>query len=285
MAETDEQNLTKRERQKARRAARLEREAQQAAAARRKRLVAYGVVVLVVLGAVGALVVNTLNQRRQEERLAEDVATRLEDLGCTPDERQPDLGGGHITATPESLAAEPPQVIYPERPPTSGRHVGQVAPTGTYDVHIDERITTHNLEHGYVIAWYDPEGPVDQVEAVKQWGEQQIAGDRPKTIVVPAYFDLPGDAVVSLTAWHFRQSCETFDPDVADVFAAAHYGAAGEAPEQGVPTHNVGAQGVIDPGGEDLLLPPLAEGLDEGADGEAPDAEGVPTDAPSPAAS
>ncbi|AXV09083.1 Putative membrane protein [Euzebya pacifica] len=255
---SEEQFESKRERQKARRAARLEQEAQQAKVQGVRRTATYGIVGLVVVALIGLLVFRQIQKGQQEEEQAAEVAARLDELGCTPDERQADLGGGHISGTADALSQEPPSAIYPDAPPSSGRHIGQVAPSGVYDVKIDPRFTTHNLEHGYVVAWYDADAPEDEVAELKAWGEEMLDGDYPKLIVSEYYEDIP-DANFAYTAWFFRQTCDTFDADVAEVFTRTHYDTAGEAPEKGIPTHNVGAQGVIDPEGEDLFLPPLDE--------------------------
>ncbi|HUG85852.1 MAG TPA: hypothetical protein VMM13_14915, partial [Euzebya sp.] len=88
-------------------------------------------------------------------------------------------------------------------------------------------------------------------------------------------------------AWLYRQTCDTFDADVAQVFTEAHY-ESDEAPESAAATHNVGAGGVIDPEGEPLFFPPLdtefgttapeVEGVDptEGEEGQPAEGEDEP---------
>jgi hypothetical protein len=276
---SDEQFSSKRERQKARRAERLKREASEAQAANRRQKGVYGLITLVVLALVGALVFQQFNKRNQQNEQVAAAAAKLDELGCTTDTQMPDLGGGHIGGTAEALAAEAPDVIYtgdPGQPPSSGRHFGQVVPSGVFDVPIDPRLTTHNLEHGYLVVWYSPDAPEEQVEALKSWGQERLGGDFPKTIVAEYYEPLPEGRTVAFTAWFQRQMCEQFDTDIADVFTRANYDISGEAPEKGIPSHTVGAQGVLDPQDEPLFLPPLSEEfgtnspLDEGTVPEAP---------------
>lgn len=277
--------MSKRERQKARRAARLEREARERAAAGRRRTIGIGLVVLLIVAAIGGILYVQQQQRAREAEQAEQVAARLDELGCTEDEEQPDLGAGHIPGDPAQLAAEAPEVLYDQRPPTSGRHIGQVAPSGVYDVFIDERFTTHNLEHGYVVMHYDPDAPQDQVDELKAWAEERTDDDNPKMIVAPAYFDIVDEANFAFTAWNFRQTCDTFDPEVGEVFLTRHYGTAGVAPEKdGTPNHVAGQQGVVDPEGEDLLLPPIAGASAEDVEEveEATTPEGDVPDEPTP---
>ncbi|CAN5501470.1 hypothetical protein BH23ACT9_BH23ACT9_39730 [soil metagenome] len=283
---SEEEYASKRERQKARRAERLEREAAQAQVATRKQRTVKAGLVLVVIALIGGLVYSQIAQRQAREALANEVAERLDELGCTTDEQRPDLGGGHIAGSAEALSAELPAIVYQgDEPPSSGRHVGQVVATGVYDVEIDPRLTTHNLEHGYVIVHYAPDAPEDQVEQLKAWVADAIDGDFPKMVLAPYYTDLANDANFSLTAWLYRQTCDTFDPDVLQVFADRHYETS-DAPEATVPTHRIGQQGVLDPEGEPLFFPPLdaqfgtAPALEE-IEGEAAtpevDAESDPT--------
>ena len=279
---SDEEFASKRERQKARRAERLEKEAAQAKAADRRRFGVYGIVVVLVVALIGLLVLNQVNANRANDEQAERAAAKLDELGCTEDTRMTDLGGGHITGTEDALAAEPPEVIYPDEPPTSGRHIGQVVNSGVFDVKVDPRLTTHNMEHGYVIGWYDADTPAEDVEALKAWAEEQRGGDFDKIIVAEYYKDIP-DANVAFAAWFYRQTRETFDADVAQTFLRTHYDTNGEGPERGIPSHNPGAQGVVEVLDEDVFLAGLAEqfsGAEDVTD-EVEDAE--PASDPDPA--
>ena len=281
MSDTD---LSKRERQKARRAARLEREAAAARAARRNRAVAMVAMVAVVLAGIGALVYRQIERRNARNALAVELVSTLEERGCTADdpagEEMADLGGGHIASSPEALVAEPPATLYPDRPTSSGRHVGQVTATGVYDAPIDERITMHNLEHGYVVVWYAEDAPEDQVEAMKAWAQRQIDGDFPKMIVAPYAEDLSGETNFAAVGWLRRMACRDFDEDVFGFFTAEQYGTNGVAPEGSAGVTRAGQQGVLDPQGEPLLLPPLDAqlGTDSALD-EAQDAGAMPDDA------
>ncbi|HUG85398.1 MAG TPA: DUF3105 domain-containing protein [Euzebya sp.] len=268
---SEEQYASKRERQKARRAERLEREAAAARSAKGRQRAVYSGIILLVIALIGVLIYSQIAERREREQRVVEVEGRLDELGCTPDEQMPDLGGGHLD--PTGLGAQPPSVLYTgeqAEPPSSGPHIASVAPTGVYDEPIDPRLTTHNLEHGYIIAHYAEDAPAEQVEALKTWAQERIDGDFPKVIVAPYYTDMANDASFSLTAWLYRQTCDTFDADVAQVFTEAHY-ESDEAPESTAATHNVGAGGVIDPEGEPLFFPPL----DAEFGTTAPEVEGV----------
>lgn len=44
---------------------------------------------------------------------------------------------------------------WPSDPPTSGQHYGQWAPAGFYDEAIPDGYLVHDMEHGYVIVYYN----------------------------------------------------------------------------------------------------------------------------------
>ena len=213
--------------------------------------------VALVVALTGAAVAVFLLTRRTVDPppLPEVSQAVLTAAGCTADEQPADLGGGHIPSDDASLAAAAPEVLYPDRPTTSGMHMDPVVATGVYDVPIDERVLTHNLEHGYVVVWYDPDAAAS--DALGTWAPDAIGGGFPKVVVAPWQGDLPDGAAVSFTAWGWRQSCTRFDPQVADAFVAAHHGLAGAAPEAAITAHVVGQQGVLDPNADDVLFPPL----------------------------
>lgn len=265
MSHDQDQELGKRARQKANREAQRAAERARQARARRNRMLAFAGVVVLVLAGIGLLVQRQFVGRAALEAEREAVAAKLVTLGCTPDAAQPDLGGGnHLEIQgPENVAANPPEVIYADRPATSGPHVGSVVKTGVYDTLIDERVLVHNLEHGYVVAYYAPSAPADQVSALKEWGTAQIDGDFPKTIVAPWTGEpLAGDAQFAFTAWNFRQMCAQFDPQVASVFAVAHSGSNSRAPESSLLPHLQEQPGAIfNPSEENLLFPPLDQQL------------------------
>jgi hypothetical protein len=257
--------LSKRARQKAHRDA--QRAAQRAAAARarRNRLIALLGLALLVLAGIGVTVQRQLAARAIAQAERAEVAARLPALGCTQDLQQPDLRGGqHIDVQgPQNVAANPPSVIYPDRPATSGPHVTTVVKSGVYDTLIDERSLVHNLEHGYVVAYYAQSAPADEVEALKDWAQDQIDGGFPKVIVAPWTGEaLAGDANFAYTAWNFRQMCRRFDPQVATLFTKAHSGTNSRAPERDLAPHlTAQSGGVVDPSTSNFLLPPLDQQL------------------------
>ena len=140
---------------------------------------------------------------------------RLDELRCTAAEQMESLGAQHLAAGSASLVASPPSEIYPDRPTTSGPHMPLTAATGVYEQPVDARLSTHNLEHGYVVVWHDPQASTESVEDLRGWAQEQIDGDFPKMIVAPYFEELPGEAGFVSAAWGVRRQCEPFDRDIA----------------------------------------------------------------------
>lgn len=268
-----EEQSSKRERQKARREARLAAERAAQARARRNRLLAFAGVAVLVLAGIGFAV------QRQRTAVAADraaqavVAARLGQLGCTKDDEMPDRGRGHLNASAE-IAANPPDKLYPDRPASSGMHTPYWVVSGVYDTLIDERPLVHSLEHGWVNVYYLRTAPADQVEQLKTWAKAQIGGSFPKMIVAPWIGgDFPGGANFAYVAWKFRQLCGQFDPQVAGLFAKAHSGSNSKAQEEGgfFGTEKADpSRGTFAPSNANLLFPPLDQQLGQGQPNLAP---------------
>ena len=163
----------------------------------------YGAVVAIVLISLGGWL---LLELRDPAPPAVSSSAELAEAGCTAGTRQPDLGGGHLG--PEEMVNSAPSLIYPDQPPSSGPHVGQVVSSGVFDVVIDPRITTHNLEHGYVVIWYDVDTSPADLAALRAWADAGLTSDHPKLVVAEYPIRLPNEADVVLTAWFQRQACD-----------------------------------------------------------------------------
>jgi hypothetical protein len=248
-----DENLSKRERQKQRRQAKLEQQQTARRTARTRQLLAIGLVVVVVVAGIGLVVANN-----RAERSA--AAAAAEQFDCTEVAQETDYGGGqHLDFA--ALAANPPSELYQNTPASAGPHIGSVTASGVYDETVDERLVVHNLEHGYVAFWWDPDAPQETIDAVTQFVDDNL-DEYPKLVAAPYNADLPAEQAVTMVAWTFRQSCAGgFSPQVAQAFIDDHYGLAGVAPEKNLEPHSAGGQGVIDPAeeGGPLLYPPLGQ--------------------------
>ena len=248
---------SKRERQKQRRNAKLEQQRIDDAKARRNRLIVFGVLGLIFVGLIGVAVAQQRAQRAALLAQEEEAQAQYDEFGCTDVETMESLGGGHLDGS--SLAQQPPEALYPDQPGTSGQHIGNWLKTGVYDVALDERLLVHNLEHGYIVAYYGEDAPEEQVTELKAHAQEQIDGKFKKIIVAPWQGELPEGANFSYTAWTVRQSCEDFDAAIFDVFVRNNHSGEGVAPEKGLTPHLEAGNGTIDPKGEAVLLPPLGE--------------------------
>ena len=89
---------------------------------------------------------------------------------------------------------------YNSDPPTSGPHYGQPAQAGFYDEALPDEQLIHNLEHGYVVIWYNCTG-LDETAcaALKtQIREVMNRAGLTKLIAVPR-LSLPG--AITATTW------------------------------------------------------------------------------------
>lgn len=270
MSDESQENLSKRERQKQRREARREAERNAAKRARTTRLAVFVVIGLAVAGGIGYFVQQTLAARGERaERLAE-AAT---ESGCTDVQQPESLGAGHFQG---NLAPNPPEAVYDHRPTTSGQHIGTWAQTGVYDSYVDERLTTHNLEHGYVVMWYAEDAPDDQVEALKTLAQEEIDEGNQEIVVAQYNAEMDEGANFAFTAWEHRRLCDEFDAEIASAFVDDHMNTP-SAPETNAGPHmNDG----IDPETQQAVFPPLDDaagdpGADDGDEQDAgEDAEG-----------
>jgi hypothetical protein len=115
-----------------------------------------------------------------------------------PGEYKPSLGNDHI----ESVSS--PHIPYNSEPPTSGPHLGYIAPWGVHSRPIAKELQLHNLEDGGVVVNYKPECTDQVLEPLKT-----IVGRYADHVVLSPY---PGlDACIALTAWTRIDKLEQVD--------------------------------------------------------------------------
>lgn len=163
---------------------------------RRTRTNAITAAIVVAIAVTGLLIVLRINQPKGEMTLPNDGITEFCDAvqSFDIDERR------HVE--------EGQPVSYPQDPPVGGLHWGSPPPPddGFYTTEIPKELTTHSLEHGQIIIWYNQ-------------GDDKIAGQLKDAIAekksflvaVPRSEPLPGGARMVLTAWGRSQSCRDFD--------------------------------------------------------------------------
>jgi len=123
---------------------------------------------------------------------------------------------------------------YNSDPPTSGPHYAQEANAGFFDSNIytyPAGYLVHNLEHGYVIFWYNC-NLLDETGCSELKSQIRSVMDELGGVKMIAY---PWDSIdVSLvmTSWGHLQRFEKFDADQAKAFYRANLN---RAPEPGAP--------------------------------------------------
>jgi len=123
-----------------------------------------------------------------------------------------------VMATTQHIEIDEQHEPYNSDPPTSGSHYAQPAEAGFYDVALPDEQLVHNLEHGYVVIWYNCTGLEETVcESFKEkirgvMGQAGTVGlsSSKKLIAVPR-LSLPGS--IAATTWGRLYQPETFDPD------------------------------------------------------------------------
>jgi hypothetical protein len=153
--------------------------------------------------------------------------------------QQADDGNAHVAvgvdcrASPESdpnCGTDP----YSSLPAASGPHwePSGIANWGVYTTPQPETQLIHNLEHGGIVIWYDPEAlTVESIDALTNYVQNQNASGqsgRYKFILSAWGGSEPLPSPVVATAWRWILELETADIDAIDEFARAHYGNAPE---------------------------------------------------------
>jgi len=131
--------------------------------------------------------------------------------GPPPGQYVESLGNAHIQ-TPES-----PHPPYNSDPPTSGPHLGYIAPWGVHTKPIPKELQVHNLEDGGVVVNYRPECEGQVLDALKS----VVTRYADHVILVP----YPGlDRCIALTAWTRIDKFDQFDERRVARFIDAYRG-------------------------------------------------------------
>jgi hypothetical protein len=161
----------------------------------------------------------------------EEVEVAAQDAGCSVFEADEDFETTHL----EPEEAPPAAELYPDRPAVGGPHFGEWLTAGVFDAPVEERAAVHNLEHGAVAVYLDPDLDEDQVEAVAGWATQRndagLLDERTGAGLLVAPWEGQLLPQVAFRAWGVGADCERFDQTFADGFVRDHFGTAGDAPE------------------------------------------------------
>jgi hypothetical protein len=109
-----------------------------------------------------------------------------------------------------------PHEPYNSNPPTSGPHYDDPAEAGFYDAAPPDEQLVHNLEHGYVIIWYNCAQLSDsqcsqlksEIKGVMQSAGNSLITNTPKLIAVPR---TEMETQLALTTWGRLDKFDAFD--------------------------------------------------------------------------
>lgn len=123
---------------------------------------------------------------------------------------------------------------YSSNPPTSGHHFSNWMTAGFYDTNnkkYPEGNLVHNLEHGYIIFWYNCKvlSESDCATLKTQIKDAMAAANNFKVIAYP--WDKINEPLV-LTSWGYRLSMTNFDANIVKAFIEQHRN---RAPEPNAP--------------------------------------------------
>jgi hypothetical protein len=210
-----------------------------------------GVVAIAVL--LAAIVPSVLQARSRSEqrkvgyvKAASSVARTAD---CTGVRNDVQISREHVTTTVDyaKLLADK----HEEIPPSSGPHDANPLPDA---IHFYQRAdkpklerAVHNLEHGFIVAWYDSQLP--QPEVTKLQGIAAQAGER--FIAVPwDRGDFPGNRHFVLSAWDRTQRCGTVNADVVADFVKSYSDpTSGQDWKSPTAAESGGSGGTLDPSG------------------------------------
>ena len=144
---------------------------------------------------------------------------------------EPDMGGGHVNDGTDVRLSD--SSAYASTPATSGPHWSTPAQWGVYSAPQPESQLVHNLEHGGIVVWYQPD-QVDAagVEALANYVDSQVRsglGGRFKFILTPWAGEDFGSPI-AVTAWRRLLYLDEPNVDAVRGFGDANYG---RAPENG----------------------------------------------------
>ncbi len=137
-----------------------------------------------------------------------------------------------MTSTHIAVDSDPGK--YNSDPPTSGPHYPDEAQAGFYDTNIYQYPAgrlVHNLEHGYIIFWYNC-AKLSETACSELKSQIKAIMDEVNNVKIIAY---PWDSIdvpVVITSWGRLQKMETFDAAQARTFYKNNLN---HSPEPGAP--------------------------------------------------
>ncbi|HEX3326504.1 MAG TPA: DUF3105 domain-containing protein [Actinomycetota bacterium] len=211
------------EQKQRRRLAEQRKKEQQRKAAQRRNLIT-----IAVAGVVAILVVALIVQQRSGSgRSNSDFGVSAAAAGCLPVEHPKPLPGIHI-----GLGAH--HRPYDSSPPTSGPHYPPpIAPIdpGFYSIAQTPEKVVHNLEHGNIVIWYNPDAPEQTKSDIRA-----AVNEVPSYTLATPYPNMKPGYNIALTAWGELQFCKQVSKQVLDDFRTKYQGRGASTEENLSPT-------------------------------------------------
>lgn len=183
--------------------------------------------------------------RRREARVRQYIIIALAVIGIgailwaiiAPNFR-PDIGEAVEEMSADHVEEGEDPGPYNADPPSSGAHYAADLEAGFYDPEdisgfgpYPEGYLVHNLEHGYVVFWYNCE-ILDPAACNDLKASIQKVMDRERYLKVIAFPWSSIDVPVVMTSWTRRLAFDTFDPELARQFVRTYRN---QAPEPQAP--------------------------------------------------
>lgn len=208
---------------------------QQQAADRKRNLLFGGIGGIVALAIVGGSVfaVQRTEANKPENREIASFGVPAADASCEKVEKTKSSGvNNHVNPTQPD--GKPTVVKYATVPPSFGPHYGAPAPfeRGFYterDRPAMEELV-HNLEHGYVVVWYDPALSADDASDVEGIVTKLRTTPETQKVIASAWDDaygaLPDGTAIALSHWGVangtRQLCGAVSGEAIQEFVVAN---------------------------------------------------------------
>lgn len=212
--------------EKDRRAKVAEMKKAQAQAERRKTMLFVVIAAVVGLGLIAAAAVPAyLNARNDPANKAfTAIGVPAAEAACDgPTNDEAGGAGAHIG--PGTDQPDKTRVDYSTVPPSSGEHYSEWVLDRRWFAPDDQPVMeqlVHNLEHGYVVIWYDDTIRDQQLTDLEGLRER-LAGERAgKVIAAPwdtSYGELPEGKHVAMSVWGHRQLCGQVSGEVVSAFS------------------------------------------------------------------
>ena len=149
------------------------------------------------------------------------------------------LGQDFPIAGAQHIAEGETAADWNSNPPTSGQHYGQWAPAGFYDDVIPDEYLVHNMEHGYVIIYYNCALVETDCETFKAAIEAAMAeaGNDPatRTIKLIAVPRPTLENPITYASWGHLYSANTFIPEELVSYVQTYRSNQNYAPEWSLP--------------------------------------------------